>query len=97
MKSISVQDLLPLIHNNRVTILDLRDREAFESFHLPNAVHIPVTALPNRLSELNRKQTYYIISHSGRRSETLTKFLVANGFHAVHVIGGMKGLASYAA
>ena len=48
------------------------------------------TSLPNRLNELNAETQYYVLSHSGRRSEIIAEFLRNNGFQATHIIGGVK-------
>lgn len=97
MNSISVQDFALQMNNADVVILDTRDHGAFEENHLPQAVSMPATSLPNRLSELDKDKTYFILSHSGRRSEILANFLTDNGFNAVHVIGGMRAYRHVAA
>lgn len=90
MNSISVQDFALQVSNPNAVILDTREQGAFEENHLPQAVSMPATSLPNRLSELDKDKTYFVLSHSGRRSEILASFLTDNGFNAVHVIGGMR-------
>lgn len=90
MSSISVQDFANHFHDNSVVILDTRDQTSFDEFHLENALSMPATSVPNRFSELDKNKTYFVLSHSGRRSEVLASFLTAQGYNAVHVIGGMR-------
>lgn len=90
MDSVTTQEFVQLLNDPSTTVLDIRDKGAFNEGHIKDAVSMPTTSLPNRLNELEPKTTYYVLSHSGRRSETITTFLVQRGFKAVHVIGGMK-------
>lgn len=94
MSSISVQDFAGKLQDPATVIIDTRDQSAYEEGHLDHAISMPVTSLPNRLHEFSKDKTYYILSHSGRRSEILAQFLQDNGFQSVHVIGGMKAYRS---
>ncbi|MCO8292283.1 rhodanese-like domain-containing protein [Tetragenococcus halophilus] len=95
-QSIAIQDFRSLLEES-IAILDIRDKGAYKENHLAGAISIPTTSLPNRLSELDKSTTYYVLSHSGRRSEIIAEFLNNNGFQAIHVIGGMKALKKAAA
>ena len=92
MNTISAQDFQLLQINQSVTILDIRDKGAFNEGHYEHAISIPVTSLPNRLNELSKNQTYYIVSHAGRRGQTMSQFLAQEGFKSITVLGGMKAL-----
>jgi len=96
MQSIAIQDFRSLLEES-IAILDIRDKGAYKENHLAGAISMPTTSLPNRLSELDKNTTYYVLSHSGRRSEIIAEFLNNNGFQAIHVIGGMKALKKAAA
>ncbi|KAF1303031.1 rhodanese-like domain-containing protein [Candidatus Enterococcus willemsii] len=97
MNSINVQDFQMLLANQPVAILDIRDNTAFNEGHLSGSISMPTTSLPNRLNELDKETTYYVISHSGRRSDIIAQFLNNHGFDAMHVIGGMKAFRKEAA
>lgn len=90
MNTINTQDFQLLLATQEIAILDIRDKGAFNEGHLPNAISMPITSLPNRLNELNKKTTYYIMSHAGRRGQIISEFLTNQGFDAVAIIGGMK-------
>lgn len=96
MQSITIQDFRSLLGES-IAILDIRDKGAYKENHLPEAISMPTTSLPNRLGELDKNTTYYVLSHSGRRSEIIAEFLNNQGFQAIHVIGGMKALKTAAA
>lgn len=88
--SITIQDFQAIVGNEDVVVLDIRDKAAIAEFSLPNTVAMTTTSLPNRLNELNAETQYYVLSHSGRRSEIIAEFLRNNGFQATHIIGGVK-------
>lgn len=90
MSSISVQDFANQFHDDSVVVLDTRDYTSFAEYHLENAISMPATSVPNRFTELAKDKTYFVLSHSGRRSEVLANFLANKGYNAVHVIGGMR-------
>ncbi|OJG29971.1 hypothetical protein RT42_GL001162 [Enterococcus cecorum DSM 20682 = ATCC 43198] len=90
MHSITIQDFQAIVGNEDVVVLDIRDKAAIAEFSLPNTVAMTTTSLPNRLNELNAETQYYVLSHSGRRSEIIAEFLRNNGFKATHIIGGVK-------
>lgn len=90
MHSITIQDFQAIVGNEDVVVLDIRDKAAIAEFSLPNTVAMSTTSLPNRLNELNAETQYYVLSHSGRRSEIIAEFLRNNGFQATHIIGGVK-------
>ncbi len=88
--SITIQDFQAIVGNEDVVVLDIRDKAAIAEFSLPNTVAMTTTSLPNRLNELNAETQYYVLSHSGRRSEIIAEFIRNNGFQATHIIGGVK-------
>lgn len=90
MHSITIQDFQAIVGNEDVVVLDIRDKAAIAEFSLPNTVAMTTTSLPNRLNELNAETQYYVLSHSGRRSEIIAEILRNNGFQATHIIGGVK-------
>jgi len=96
MQSITLQDFRSLLGQS-IAVLDIRDKGAYKENHIKGAISMPTTSLPNRLAELDKNTTYYVLSHSGRRSEIIAEFLNNHGYQAVHVIGGMKALKQVAA
>lgn len=92
MNTINIQTFLSKIKKTDVTILDIRDKEAFLEDHFDQAISMPLTSVPNRLNELNLDTHYYILSHAGRRAQIIANFLNKQGFQTTVVTGGMKAL-----
>lgn len=71
------------------TVLDVREDYEWEAGHIEGAVHIPVDQLPERVDELDPDADVYVICRSGGRSARMTQWLVAHGYSALNVTGGM--------
>ena len=71
-------------------LLDVRTPGEFASGHIDGAVNIPVQDLANRLGEIKDKQRDIVVyCRSGGRSAQAKQVLSANGYTAVHDLGGM--------
>ncbi|MFZ3452071.1 rhodanese-like domain-containing protein [Arthrobacter sp. 7Tela_A1] len=70
-------------------ILDVREDYEWEAGHAPDALHIPLDQLPERLDDLDPDTDLAVICRSGGRSARATQWLEAHGYSAVNVTGGM--------
>ncbi|MGG5318877.1 rhodanese-like domain-containing protein [Enterococcus sp. AZ072] len=96
--SMTTQEFVALALTKPLHVLDLRDPDFFdtEEVRTPSSVtQIPLTQLPNRYNELDKSETYYLFSQSGKRAKTMARFLTEKGYHAVDVIGGTTAVLSY--
>jgi rhodanese-related sulfurtransferase len=75
-------------------LLDVRNDDEWIAGHAPEAVLMPMATVPQRLDELPRDRAIVVICRSGQRSEAVTEFLVARGYEAVNVFGGMHAWAA---
>jgi rhodanese-related sulfurtransferase len=74
-------------------LLDVRQPEEWSAGHAPGAVHVPLGELPNRLSEVP-PGTVVVVCRSGARSALATDALVAAGYDARNLAGGMQAWAA---
>lgn len=70
-------------------ILDVREEYEWAAGHVDGAVHIPLSELPSRLDELDPDEDLFVICRTGGRSFRAVQWLVAQGYSAVNVAGGM--------
>ena len=70
-------------------LLDVREPRERDEVHAPSAELIPMRALSERVGELPEDGRILVICHSGMRSAAVTEALVAAGYPAVNVAGGM--------
>ncbi len=89
LPEIGVSDVPP-----GAVLLDVRENNEWAAGHAPEAVHLPMTELADRLDEIPEADPLYVICRSGGRSARVTTYLNAQGWDAVNVSGGMGGWAA---
>jgi len=90
MRELKPADLKPLLDAGGVTLLDVRGPEEVAMAALPGALHIPMSEIASRLSELDPAAPIVVLCHHGMRSEMAGRFLERNGFKEVsHLAGGI--------
>ncbi|NDI84847.1 rhodanese-like domain-containing protein [Undibacterium crateris] len=78
------------INQGKTLILDVRNAEEFAAGHLPNAKHIPLPELNNRLKEIEKSKNQVVITvcASGVRSASAASVLAKAGFTQVFSLEG---------
>ncbi len=77
------------------TLLDVRKREEFQEARLPEAKHVFLGELPDRLDEIPRNKPVTTFCGSGRRAIIAASILVRNGFEDVEdSLGSMAACSS---
>lgn len=85
----SVDDLAAALGDRLVNIIDVRERSEFASGRVPGSVHVPLSELSRRITEVRTDRPIAVICASGSRSRTATRFLLDRGIaDAVSVKGG---------
>ena len=73
-------------------ILDVREAAEYAFGHIPEAKSIPMGELSERMNELDKAQTIYVICRTGTRSDLAAQQLSEAGFTKVYnVLPGMTG------
>jgi len=79
---------------SRYTVVDVRDRREFAAGHLPGAIHIPVTELAQRLSEIPQDRAIVLVCRSGARSLTACGIAARADLQSLaHLEGGLLAWA----
>lgn len=68
-------------------LLDVRNESELAQGAFPNATHIPLNELRDRLSELDPSQEWIVSCHSGLRSYVAERILKQHGFHVKNLDG----------
>ena len=71
-------------------MLDVRTQEEWDEYHAPNATLVPLDQLENRLAELPKDGEILVVCRSGNRSQQGRDMLLAAGFNATSMTGGLK-------
>ena len=78
----------------RVKVIDVREPDEYEIAHVDGVPLFPLSTLPQRFTELDPNQQYYIHCKSGVRSMKALKFLNEQGFKYLKSVKG--GITAWA-
>jgi rhodanese-related sulfurtransferase len=85
MKSITPTDFSRL---DDAVLVDVREPDEVAEVRVDGAVLLPMSTLTDHLDELPEGPVY-VLCHAGGRSAKVTQFLVAQGYDATNVEGGI--------
>jgi rhodanese-related sulfurtransferase len=88
MPDISAAEALRLAQGG-ARLVDVREADEWMRGHSPLAVHLPMSQLQARVTELPDDEQLLVVCHSGGRSQRVTEALNGAGYDAVNVAGGM--------
>ena len=71
-------------------VVDVRTQEEWDEYHAPNTNLIPLDELQARLSEVPKDQEILVVCRSGNRSQEGRDILLAAGYNATSMAGGLK-------
>jgi rhodanese-related sulfurtransferase len=69
-------------------LLDVREDNERAIGAIPHSVHIPMSQIQRRLSELDERRETVVYCHHGVRSQRVGEFLRASGFSRVASLDG---------
>jgi rhodanese-related sulfurtransferase len=87
-RDVDVQTAAALRAQPDVVILDVREQNEWDAGHIPGAVFMPMSEVPNRISEIPKDKTVIVQCRSGNRSDQVTAFLEQQGFTNIHNMSG---------
>ena len=81
--------------DSNIQILDVRDDTERNHALIKGSIHIKLTEIANRHSELDKNKNIFVMCHTGTRSQTVVKWLKKNGYeNCVNVLGGIDAWAA---
>ena len=90
VKEIGTLHAIQLINRQNAVLLDVRESKEFAGGHLPNALHIPLSELGSRGSELAKLTSRPVIAYCerGQRSRAAGSALAKLGFTDIYQLTG---------
>ena len=86
----TIQQVAPTDLPDGALLLDVREPDEWAAGHAPQAVHIPMADLPERVRELPTDTVIACVCLVGGRSARAASLLEQLGYQAVNVAGGMR-------
>ena len=81
--------------NKKIQILDVREDMERDHASIKGSLHIKLTDIANRHSELDKKKNIFVMCHTGTRSQVVVNWLKEKGYdYAVNVLGGIDAWAA---
>lgn len=90
---ISASDAAARHAGGQLQLVDVREPEEVAEVRIPDAVHIPLGELGDRMGELDRQRPVAFVCRSGNRSAMATRAAGKAGLDAVNVEGGVLAWA----
>lgn len=89
-QSASPGDATQLINREDAVVLDIREDNEYHAGHIVNSLHIPLSYLNDRITELERHKSKPIIvgCRSGSRSSKACSLLKKQGFEHIYNLKG---------
>lgn len=90
MLTVGAIEATQLSNRENAVFLDIREDKEYQGGHIPEAIHIPLSQLSGRVSELGKYKDNPVIAYcrSGNRSNAAGGVLKKNGFESVYNLGG---------
>lgn len=78
-----------ILENFPAILIDVREEEEYQKFHLRGAVNIPYDQLAEK--NLNKETIYIFYCNNGMQSMRAARDCAMDGFQVYNIIGGLKG------
>jgi hydroxyacylglutathione hydrolase len=85
--------LAEMLENRDVDLIDVRREHEWDAGHIPGARRVEVNDLPSEAQRLDRDKPVVLYCRSGSRSELAADGLLAGGFDAHALAGGISAWA----
>lgn len=92
-RTVKVAEAREALDAGRALLVDVRDQKEWDAGHAPEALHVPLRRLPERIAKLPRGKEIVVVCRSGNRSRTAAELIGAKKLAVAHLDGGMKAWA----
>ncbi|TNC82962.1 MAG: thiosulfate sulfurtransferase GlpE [Oleiphilus sp.] len=71
-----------------LTLVDIRDRQSFDSGHIEGAFHVDNSSLPDFLRQADKLKPLVVYCYHGNSSQGAADYFNEMGFHEVYSLDG---------
>ena len=81
--------------DKKIQILDVREDTERDHAHIKGTIHIKLSEIAYRYTDLDGEKNIFVMCHTGTRSQVVCKWLKSKGFmKCVNVLGGIDAWAA---
>ena len=81
--------------NGKIQIIDVREDTERDHAYIKGTIHMKLSEIASRHTELNKEKNIFVMCHTGTRSQVVCKWLKSKGFmNCVNVLGGIDAWAA---
>lgn len=81
---------IPQLQKSHVYLIDLRQREAFQQFHIPGFISGPINEINDWIKQCHPAIPIYLICEHGQTAYETANMLYQAGFDAYAFYGGIQ-------
>ncbi len=85
---ISTDQANQLLSTSKATIVDVRNANAYEEAHIPNAIHLNDSSIDDFLKNTRQDLPLICYCYHGYSSQRAAAFFIENGFKEVYSVDG---------
>ncbi|KEZ51399.1 MULTISPECIES: rhodanese-like domain-containing protein [Metabacillus] len=90
MREITTDELHKKLKSGEtLNLVDVREEDEVEEGMIPEAKHIRMGEIPEKLDQFDKDKEYIIICRSGGRSGNVCSFMEDKGYKVTNMAGGM--------
>lgn len=91
LKALNEEQFRSALEQNHGLLVDVREPHEYKSGYIPGAQNIPLSRLPQKMSELPKDRDIFLYCKSGMRSNQAAKLLGRAGYTRLsHLQGGIN-------
>jgi rhodanese-related sulfurtransferase len=87
-EEVSAAQAVELLQGDAI-LLDVREQHEWDAGHAPQALHLPMSQLNERVAELPTDVPIVCVCHGGGRSARVSAALQHSGWQTLNLTGGM--------
>ncbi len=92
MEQISAFDINKYIYDKNVIIIDIRNSNSYNRYHIPGAINISMNDIENGRYHLDRSKKIITYCDRGGQGIIACKILEERGYKMGNIVGGMNAL-----
>ena len=86
---VDVTEAAARFERGEATLLDVREASELAIASVEGALHVPMRQVPARLADIPKDRPVLVMCHHGGRSQVVADWLLAQGWRAENVAGGI--------